>query len=235
MKRETYSSHTEVVIDKEYNERKKAEVHIGRILIIIAIEFVILCMNVKNSTKELLMITVCLSWFSLISIDGIIGEYKLNRKLYPYSTLIGIITIAGTIFSLLNYYGIIGDGHTSPIVILVVVFAALIISSIVYICIRSILNKKERLVSVSAVCCDNVSSVEQRFVDNMHHDKIERARSAAYAGDYVTLFTPIFRFTYNGMNYEAKSNISRNAPLEVGSAHIIKINPNNPSEISAGF
>ena len=42
MKKDLYSSHTEIVIDKDYSERKVAKAHFGRILICIAIEFIIL-------------------------------------------------------------------------------------------------------------------------------------------------------------------------------------------------
>lgn len=232
MKKEIYSSHTEIVVDKEYSERKKAKVHFGRILIFLAIEFVILAINMKNSTKALFLISMGLSWFSLISIDGTIGEYKLNKKVYPYTLLMGIVTAAGTVFSLLCYYGVIGDGDMSPFVVLGAVFGALMLSVIGYVCIRSLMNKKERSVTVTAVCCNNLSKVEQRFVDNMHRDRIERARSVAYAGDYVTLYTPVFRFDYKGMTYEANSNVAWTGPLPIGSVHEIRINPKKPTEIS---
>lgn len=235
MKKDIYSSHTEIVIDKDYSERKVAKVHFGRILICIAIEFIILSMNIKNSTKDLFLISLALSWFTFICVDGMIGEYKLNKRIYPYTLLFTIVTCAGTVFALLCYYGVIGDGHVSPVVVVGGLFGALFATVIIYIIVRSLMNTRERSVTVSAVCIDNLSSVEQRFANNMHRDKIERARSVAYAGDYVTLYTPVFRFDYNGTTYEVNSNVAWSGPLPVGSVRELRINPKKPTEISVIF
>lgn len=233
MKKEIYSSHTEILIDKDYNEREKAQVHFGRDLIILAIVFVILAINMKNGTKELFFASLALSWFSIISIDGLIGEYKLNKRIYPYTVVFGCATVAGTLFALLCYYGAFGDEFKNIFLVFGVFFAIMIVSVFGYVCVRSLINKKERTVTVFAVCFDNLSEEKERYSDNMMGARSDRARSVAYAGsEYITIFTPLFRFDYNGMTYEAKSNISKDVPLPVGSVHQLKINPKNPTEIS---
>lgn len=233
MKKEIYSSHTEILIDKDYNEREKAKVHFGRDLILLAIEFVILAINMKNGTKEMFFVTLVLSWIAIVIIDGLIGEYKLNKKIYPYTLLIGCVTVVVTIFSMLCYYGVFGDAFKNVFLVIGVFFGLMIVSVAGYICVRSLINRKERTVTVSAVCYDNLSEVKERYSDNMMGARSDRARSVAYAGsEYITVYTPLFRFDYNGMNYEVKSNISKDVPLPVGTVHQLRINPKNPTEVS---
>lgn len=121
--------------------------------------------------------------------------------------------------------------NMSPFLLMACIFGVIFVTFVGYIIIRCVITATNTFVSVSAVCCNNIASQEQRFVDNRHYDRIERARSVAYSGEYVTLYTSVFRYTYNGMVYEAKSNVSKDAPLEVGSVHQLKINPKNPTEI----
>lgn len=233
MKKEIYSSHTEILIDKDYNEREKAQVHFGRDLIILAIVFVILAINMKNGTKAMFFATVFLSWFTIVMMDGLIGEYKLNKRIYPYTVLLGCVTGAVTIFSMLCYYGVFGDKFKNVFLVAGVFFGLMLVSVACYIGVRSLMNRKERTVIVSAVCYDNLSEVKERYSDNMMGARSDRARSVAYAGsEYITVYTPLFRFDYNGMTYEVKSNISKDIPLAVGTVHQLRINPKNPTEVS---
>lgn len=78
-------------------------------------------------------------------------------------------------------------------------------------------------------------SVTATVIENLYgHSEIKRTNKRRHISTEHAVYRPIFRFTYNGVEYDVVSNTASNPPkFEVGDIVELKINPENPREFYA--
>ena len=237
MKNELYEYHYEKVIDKPYAERVKAK---PNIFVTMGLSFLpnitaIGLFLIKDMNPVLLFFIVYFNTISATMINGCFDEYRANKRFYAWTCI-----TTGVILFVTIALWFIGAGglHITPggFVLLASLFVGLIfVVIILYIIARMKITKEEEIkncnIKIQAVCVAYRSEWVDRFVDNLPHQRIERVKSPAYGSEKVELFTPIFKYVRNGVDYLTSPNFQRSdKPWIIGNHYEIYIDQNNPDE-----
>lgn len=239
MKKEVYK-HYGTVVDKEYNKRKKVVKPNMPITLLLCVPFLLLALwRLGNGGHFLFMFVVMyVTFIANMFIVKAIQECILNKRAYLTDVII-LGCFASILLALWLFYlgALDGLSNAGKMFVLVgSVFGGVGII-IVYALIRFLITRgKERdacTLSVTAQCVGYEGKTIRRYVDNSARAKRERRLSPAYGDDeYVTVYTPIFRFTLDGVEYNSKPNFETNAKkFEEGVCYDIFVNPNDPTEI----
>ena len=238
MKKNLYDNHYERVVDKDWvelsNENKTLGFQKGVVIPLCIFEVLVLFLRFCVDDES----NVCVFFFA--SYFSIIGTIFLNqgiRNMVHYkkvfrSQLVWVISFSIVMLLLWgSMFGVL-PCRVSSVVVSVVVFFLLSIAGVSVITVLSFKDEKVCNYKIIALCVDNISRVVERYTNNSSYDKVKRSSSVAYPDDeYVTVYTPVFNFMFNGIEYTAQPNFSKNTPYEVGSEYEIFVNPSNPNEI----
>lgn len=239
MKKELFHYHYEKVIDKPYNERQK--VKFPNIFVALGLSFIssILAVGIwlfGDGNFLALGVLLYMNFMTCIMLTHTVQEAILNKRVFAFPIIFDIVMLVVTGGIWLVFINPFSNfSVVSFIAIAVVLFITVVVFGI-YILVAWLLSiRKERgdcKLKVRAVCIGFSAECVDRFVDNFGYSRYERAVSVAYGeSEQVMVYTPIFKFILNGIEYKVQSNFKSNVKkFTEGKVYDIYVNPSNPTE-----
>lgn len=236
IKKELYDHRYEEVIDKPYNERIKVKPNILLVLIISFIPNVIALIQWldNNMSDIMLFFVIYFNVMTSLMMTSMFKEAKINKRFYVYticmSGFILFITVMLWVISM-DKFDISGSGFF----VLCTMFITVIVIFGIYIVIRRQIIKKQKETDyqqkIWAVCVFYRSEIVDRFVSNQLYDKLNRSNSVTYGSEQVELYTPVFKFNINGVDYLTSPNFQRSdKPWILGQPYEIYVNMDDYDE-----
>lgn len=239
MKKEVVNHHSEIVIDQHWSQlcdnKMVLPVKKGLIIFLGILEFlaslVIICVHGNKDILNVYILCIFICMLQTAFTCKYLRNVMYYKKLFPsqFIYFIGLSIMAlGCWLMIFNIF---------PPIIELFIFLMIIGFFFIFgasFFLLSKVRKKERACNYKllALCTDNRSISVKRMAVNTPHKKIERRASVAYSDeDTIIIYTPVFKYEYNSVEYIASPNRATNTPYEIGKEYEIYVNPNEPTKI----